>query len=148
MWKHLGIGGAGARQNDTTLIAAGATVEGAVYFAGILELEGVVNGSINARGDDHAVVRILPGGQVRGDVSAPVVVVNGTVTGNVYSSEHVELAAGAIVSGDVQYSLIEMTKGAQVNGRLQFREDGASLRVDVRSDLPQADGGRDGAHNS
>jgi cytoskeletal protein CcmA (bactofilin family) len=57
---------------------------------------------------------------VCGNVDAPIVVVNGLVTGNVRSSEHVELASNAIVRGDVEYSLIEMTKGAQVEGRLHF----------------------------
>src|SRR5262245_41213206 len=122
MWKSF-KGGAEARHNDTTLIGTGATIQGDVHFAGTLELEGTINGNIIAQGDDHAVVRVLPGGRVNGNVHAPIIVVNGTVTGNVYSSEHVELAARAAVSGDVEYSLIEMTKGAQVNGRLHFRND-------------------------
>jgi cytoskeletal protein CcmA (bactofilin family) len=122
MWKSLGLGvGRGAQNVATTLVAEGTTIEGDVLFSGVLELEGVVNGVVRSSGDEHAVVRILPSGHVRGDVHAPIVVVNGLVTGNVYSSEHVELASRAVVCGDVEYSLIEMTKGAQVEGRLHFR---------------------------
>jgi cytoskeletal protein CcmA (bactofilin family) len=129
MWKTLGLERGNSSNAGTTLVAAGTTIDGDIRFCGALELEGTVNGVVRAEGDEHAVVRILPGGHVRGDVHAPIVVVNGLVTGNVYSTEHVELAANAVVRGDVEYSLIEMTKGAQVDGHLHFRSpgDGASL---------------------
>jgi cytoskeletal protein CcmA (bactofilin family) len=112
---------AGASQGDTTLISAGTAIEGDVTFNGTLELEGRVTGEIRAGADVHAVVRILPGGQVLGNIHAPIIVVNGEVSGNVRSWEHVELAAAAVIHGDVEYSLIEMTRGAQVNGRLIYR---------------------------
>ena len=112
---------AGEVRSETTLISAGTLVEGDLSFTGTVELEGKVIGEIRAGDDPHAVVRILPGGQVLGDIRAPIVVVNGEVSGNVHSSEHVELASGAVVHGDVEYSLIEMTRGAQVNGRLVYR---------------------------
>ena len=112
---------AGEARSETTLISAGTLIEGDLSFTGTVELEGKVIGEIRAGDDPHAVVRILPGGQVLGDIRAPIVVVNGEVSGNVHSSEHVELAAGAVVHGDVAYSLIEMTRGAQVNGRLVYR---------------------------
>lgn len=118
IWKRLLPSGKG--HGDTTLIAAGAIVEGTITFDGVLEIEGRVDGNVRARSDEHAVVRVLPGGQVRGNVSAPLVVINGTVTGNVQSSDHVELAPHAVINGDVRYNLLEMSRGAQVNGRLLF----------------------------
>ena len=121
----------GNTQSDTTLISAGTLIQGDLTFTGTLELEGKLVGDIRAGTDAHAVVRILPGGQVLGDICAPIVVVNGEVSGNVQSSEHVELASAAVVHGDVEYSLIEMTRGAQVNGRLVYRAPSASRqRVD------------------
>ena len=111
----------GSGQNDTTLISAGTLVEGDIIFTGTLEVEGRVIGEIRAGPDAQAVVRVLPGAQVLGDIRAPVVVINGEVSGNVHSTEHVELAAAAVITGDVEYSLIEMTRGAQLNGRLIYR---------------------------
>jgi cytoskeletal protein CcmA (bactofilin family) len=110
------------RQNDTTLVANGAVIDGTITFAGILEIEGRVNGDITARDDEQAVVRIQQCGHVYGNVTAPLVVINGTVSGNVCSSDHVELASKAVINGDVRYNLIEMMKGAQVNGRLVFAD--------------------------
>ena len=133
MFRSLGMSRGNSSNPATTLIAVGTTIDGDICFGGTLEIEGTVNGNVMAQGDEHAVVRILPGGHVCGNVDAPIVVVNGLVTGNVRSREHVELASNAIVRGDVEYSLIEMTKGAQVEGRLHFSgaaggaRDGAAI---------------------
>lgn len=124
MWKRFGMSGGG--NADTTIVAAGAVVDGTITFRGTLEIEGRVNGNIIAAGDEQAVVRVLEGGHVYGNVSAPLVVVNGAVTGNVQSSDHVELAPHAVIDGDVRYNLLEMSKGAQVNGRLLFNGGAAA----------------------
>ncbi|MCP5321999.1 MAG: polymer-forming cytoskeletal protein [Pseudomonadales bacterium] len=139
IWKRLfpSVKGHG----DTTLIAGGAVVEGTIRFDGVLEIEGSVDGSVCARSDEHAVVRILRGGQVHGNVSAPVVVINGTVTGNVQSTDHVELAPHAVINGDVCYKLLEMSRGAQVNGRLLF--NGATPMRPAGDELPFEDRGAD-----
>jgi cytoskeletal protein CcmA (bactofilin family) len=121
VWKRLRS--TAPNHSETTLIASGAIVDGVLRFAGILEVEGRINGDILVVGDDQSVVRILQGGYVGGNILAPVVIVNGTVTGNICAGEHVELAAHAIINGDVRYSLLEMTKGAQVNGRLIFEAE-------------------------
>ena len=83
-WKGFG---SSAGQGETTLIAPGAVIDGTITFTGILEIEGRVNGNIFAAGDEQAVVRILQGGHVHGNVSAPLIVVNGTVAGNVHSTD-------------------------------------------------------------
>ena len=117
IWKSFGSSG---EHGETTLIAPGAVIDGTITFAGVLEIEGRVNGNIFAVGDEQAVVRVLQGGHVHGNVSAPLIVVNGTVTGNVHSTDHAELAPRAVINGDVRYNLLEMSTGAQVNGRLLF----------------------------
>lgn len=106
---------------STTLVASGTHVMGDVHFAGNLEVEGQITGNIVAEEGADARVRILPKGKVVGDVSVPVVVINGRIEGNIYSSHQVELAANAVVVGDLHYTLIEIEKGAQVNGSFVHR---------------------------
>jgi len=101
---------------STTLIAAGTHVVGDIHFSGNLEVEGQVTGNIVAEEDSSARVRILPEGRVVGDVRVPVVVINGHIEGNIYSSTQVELADKAVVEGNLHYLLIEIEKGAQMNG--------------------------------
>ena len=83
-------------------------------------IEGKVTGNIYVSSGSDAHARVLEKGTVEGEIRAPSIVINGTVNGNVYSDKHVELAAKAIVNGNLHYNLIEMVKGAQINGNLVY----------------------------
>lgn len=121
----------------TTLIASGTEISGDIRFSGHLEIEGIVRGNISATNDEgDAFVRVLQSGRIEGEVRAPEVVINGRVNGDVYAAKHVELAEQAVVDGDVHYNLIEMIKGAQVNGNLVHITGPVSTPL---SSLPVAD---------
>ncbi|MCV6605792.1 MAG: polymer-forming cytoskeletal protein [Porticoccaceae bacterium] len=121
----------------TTLIAEGTEISGEIRFHGNLEIEGRVIGNIVAMDDDKARVRVLQSGQVQGEVQAPSVVVNGLVEGDLKVSHQLELAARAVVDGNVHYRLIEVEKGAQVNGnfiRISEEKDTVSDKDERHSD--------------
>jgi cytoskeletal protein CcmA (bactofilin family) len=115
MW---GKSGEKSWASSTTLVAAGTEITGNICFRGHLEIEGKVTGNIIAEAGQQAVVRVMAEGCVMGEIDVPTVVLNGKVVGNVYSSEHVELAAKALVDGNVHYNLVEIMRGAEVNGNL------------------------------
>lgn len=104
--------------NHTTLIARQTEVSGDLHFRGNLVIEGKVRGNISAHSDSDARLQIIDGGVVEGEIRVPHVVINGNVKGDVYAARHLELASKAMVEGNVHYKLIEMVKGAQVNGSL------------------------------
>lgn len=106
--------------NTTTLISKESEIVGDVNFSGDLEIQGIIRGNIYAKADKSASVRIVEGGQVEGEIHSPRNIVNGEIRGDVHSSEHVELAAKANVEGNVHCNLIEMVKGAQLNGGLIY----------------------------
>jgi cytoskeletal protein CcmA (bactofilin family) len=60
-----------------------------------------------------------------------VVVVNGKVLGNIYSSKHLELAAKGNVTGTIHYHSIEMVKGAQVNGSMVNKQKELASVLDI-----------------
>lgn len=102
-----------------SLIAQGTEVSGDVVVSGGLHIDGKVEGVIRAAANyPNTVVRLSDLGEVKGDIYAPHVIINGKVQGNVHASEHVELAAKASIEGNVYYNLIEMAMGAEVNGNL------------------------------
>jgi cytoskeletal protein CcmA (bactofilin family) len=70
-------------------------------------------------------------GIVEGEIRAPVVIVNGKVMGNIYSSKHLELAAKGNVTGSVHYHSIEMVKGAQVNGSMVNKQQESSNVLEI-----------------
>ena len=83
-------------------------------------VEGKITGNITCEEGSEAKLQLLDSGVVCGEIRVPTVVINGRVEGDVYASEHIELAAQAVVDGNVHYQLIEMVKGAQVNGNLVY----------------------------
>ncbi|MGL6160524.1 bactofilin family protein [Microbulbifer sp.] len=109
--------------NNTTLIARHTEVAGDLHFRGNLVIEGKVRGNVNAHSDSDARLQIVEGGIVEGEIRVPHVVINGNVKGDVHATRHLELSSKAMVEGNVHYKLIEMVKGAQVNGSLVSNVD-------------------------
>ncbi|HTR01452.1 MAG TPA: polymer-forming cytoskeletal protein [Candidatus Acidoferrum sp.] len=128
----------GQSTNNTSLIAKGMEFHGDVHFSGILEIEGLVVGNIIAHPDVVAEVRIREAGEVKGFICVPVVIVNGLVEGDIYSSNHIELAAKARVTGNVFYHLMEMVLGCRVQGQLTHKSSAEIAKV-----LPPATNLRD-----
>jgi len=109
---------AGRGAGGTTLISGDTVIVGSVHFTGTLDVEGLVQGNIVAEPDSAAIVRVLGKGRVEGEIRAPNVVINGAVQGDVHCSKQLELAPKARVEGNVFYTTVEMSAGAEVNGSL------------------------------
>jgi cytoskeletal protein CcmA (bactofilin family) len=101
-----------------TLIGAGTRIEGNLIVTGGVHLEGYVKGNVSTGPDGVAVLSIGPQGVVEGIVEVPRVIVHGEVRGDIRARDKVELGAGARVSGNVSYGVIEMAAGAVIQGRL------------------------------
>lgn len=101
-----------------TLIGHNSEITGDISFSGGLHVDGVVRGNIRADAQTGSVLSVSERGVIEGEVRVPNIMLNGTVRGDVYAAEHVELAEKARVTGNVYYKLIEMTRGAAVNGNL------------------------------
>jgi cytoskeletal protein CcmA (bactofilin family) len=108
----------GGSTGGTTLISSSTTVKGDITFTGQLDVEGTVVGFIQAEAKD-AVLRVVAGGRVLGEIKVPQATINGNVEGDIHTSERLELAEQAMVDGDVYYNLIEMAVGAKVNGGMR-----------------------------
>lgn len=107
---------------DHSYVARNTEVEGDIRFTGGLHVEGKVTGNIISE-DGSVHVH----GEVIGEIRVPHIVINGIVKGNVHAAEHIELAAKAMVSGNVYYKTMEMMLGAQVNGSLLHSDKGIAL---------------------
>ena len=101
-----------------TLIGPGVVIHGDIEFTGGLYVEGRIQGKVTATPGKPATLILAEHGAIEGEVHAPVVVINGELTGDVHAAERVELAAQARVAGNVHYSVVEMSAGAQLTGRL------------------------------
>lgn len=101
-----------------SLIGPNTEIHGDVRFTGDLVILGTVLGNVVSEVDSGCVVSLSESGRVEGEIRVPNVVINGVVSGEVFSSEHLQLASKARITGDVHYHLVEMEMGAEVNGSL------------------------------
>ncbi len=90
-----------------------------------LYIDGQVEGTIELQGNS---LTIGPNGQVRANVNAKGVVVQGKLEGNIRASERAELRKSAIAVGDILTQRIAIEEGAYFKGK-----------VDVQKESPKAE---------
>jgi len=102
-----------------TLVGQGVEVTGNIKFQGGLHLDGKIKGNVTTVDSaEGSVLVISDRGCVEGDVHVAYAVINGEVIGNVYATEKLELSSKARISGNVEYNLLEMAMGAEINGTM------------------------------
>ena len=101
-----------------TLVGPLSKVVGDVYYGGGLQIEGTVEGNITAKCEDKCVLVISEMGVVEGEIRGTFIIIDGTVHGDIYANEDIELKSRARINGDIYYASLGMTVGAEVNGKL------------------------------
>jgi cytoskeletal protein CcmA (bactofilin family) len=99
-----------------SIIGLGMTVHGDVETAGVVKVEGIVNGHVTA----GQQVLVAKGGQIDGDVDTGEAVVGGAIHGSVRATLRVEIQSGAVVQGDVTTKRISVAEGAVLNGAIRM----------------------------
>ena len=85
-----------------------------------LYVDGQVEGSIELSGNR---LIIGPHGQVRANVNAKGVIVQGKLDGNIRASERAELTKSAIAVGDIVTQRIAIEEGAYFKGKVDIQKD-------------------------
>ena len=93
-----------------------------------LYVDGQVEGSIELAGNR---LIIGPHGQVRANVNAKGVIVQGKLDGNIRASERAELTKSAIAVGDIVTQRVAIEEGAYFKGK-----------VDIQKDMAKTDGAK------
>lgn len=106
------------KQVIDTLIGKSARVQGDVDFSGGLHLDGRITGNVRAPDASGSTLSVSEDGCIEGAVEVPNVMLNGTVKGDIHARERLVLGAQAKVLGNVHYGVIEMSLGAQIQGKL------------------------------
>ncbi|MGB0360920.1 MAG: bactofilin family protein, partial [Endozoicomonas sp.] len=95
----------------TTLISPETSITGDLHFSGRAHVDGTIHGNIFS---EHGRLALTNSATVEGNIHAQNIVIHGTVNGNVYADEFLELISGAVVNGKVFYNVIEVANGARV----------------------------------
>jgi cytoskeletal protein CcmA (bactofilin family) len=101
-----------------TLVGSNTEIRGDVLFSGGLHVDGRIKGKVLAPQGDDASLSVSETGSIEGDISVPMLTVNGQVSGNVFASDKMVLAPNARVTGNVYYNRLEVQVGAEVNGQM------------------------------
>jgi cytoskeletal protein CcmA (bactofilin family) len=111
-----------------TLVGQGVEIMGDITFQGGLHLDGRINGNVSTSDEAEGTVLVISDrGCVEGDVHVAYAIINGEVIGNVYASEKLELSSKARISGNVEYNLLEMASGAEINGKMMHNANEKKL---------------------
>jgi cytoskeletal protein CcmA (bactofilin family) len=103
---------------STSLVAHGTSLSGDLVFNKELVIAGSVNGSISCNGDDSSVVKILDGGQLIGEINAPIVEISGHVEATVIGTVSVSIGPTAKVTGVLRFNQLQISPGALITGEL------------------------------
>ena len=100
----------------STVIGAGITIEGELTTDEDVVVHGTICGKLNARDG----VTVEQGAVVEADVTGGPLSVAGSITGNIVSSDRVDLQSGAKVVGNVKATRITIADGAQFKGNVDM----------------------------
>ncbi|MGA9852243.1 MAG: polymer-forming cytoskeletal protein [Gammaproteobacteria bacterium] len=112
-----------------TLVGRNTEISGDVSFSGGLHVDGTIRGNVTTGNGTESMLSLSQHGVIKGEIRVPHVTINGTVEGDVYAEQRLELGAEARITGDVHYNLIEMTVGATVDGKMVHKPAGPMLAL-------------------
>src|SRR5712692_7279085 len=104
------------------LLSAGLAFKGEVSGEGDLFIAGSFEGEINVSG----TVRVGEEAEVEANISAAMIVIGGTVRGNVSASTHVEMLASGTLTGTVRSGSLVAAEGASLRGEVWVERPASS----------------------
>ena len=110
--------GAAGGEAMLSIIASGMTIIGDIESAGIIKIDGRVDGSVTGARQ----VLLGRGGSINGNVVADEVVIGGSVRGSLTVRERLELQGTAAVTGDIETRSIVVIEGARIDGAVRMTD--------------------------
>jgi len=92
-------------------------VKGELTGSEDLYVDGQVEGSIDLQGNN---LTVGPNGQIRANVTAKGVIVQGKLEGNIHATERVDFRKSAIAVGDVITQRVAIEEGAYFKGKVDI----------------------------
>jgi cytoskeletal protein CcmA (bactofilin family) len=105
-------------------VGGGTMLTGEVTFEAMLRIDGHFSGRISS---EKGTLIVSAGGRVDGDIMVGVAKINGTVKGDIFATERVELGRSAHLTGNIQTPALVVEQGALFDG---------GCRMDKPSTLP------------
>ena len=108
--------------SETTVISAGARIEGQFYFDSMLHVDGELNGEIRSQ----SVVVIGKSGVIKGRLVADKIVVNGIFEGEL-DANNLEILMGGLVNGNIIIKEFAIENGGRFIGNSKIKDENINL---------------------
>ncbi|MGH9942166.1 MAG: bactofilin family protein [Pyrinomonadaceae bacterium] len=105
-------------------VGATTALTGEANFKGMLRVDGHLSGRVNS---EKGTLIVSGGGKVDAEVNVAVAKINGTVNGNVNTTERLELGRTARVVGNIQTPELVIEQGAIFEGSCHMMQRSASV---------------------
>jgi cytoskeletal protein CcmA (bactofilin family) len=109
------------KTGDFAHIGKSVTIKGELSGSEDLYIDGKVEGSIELKGNS---LTIGPNGQVRANVNAKSVMVQGKLEGNIRATESTQLRSTAVAVGDITSQRLSIEDGAYLKGKIDVQKEG------------------------
>jgi len=102
----------------SAIIEEGCKFEGNLSFNGVARIAGIVNGSIFS----NDTVIISDGAIINADINANIILISGTVKGNIKASSRVEILKPARFEGTITTPSLIVDEGVIFHGTTKMRD--------------------------
>jgi cytoskeletal protein CcmA (bactofilin family) len=114
-----------------TLVGTDTVLTGDLTFSGGLRVDGTIRGNVQEQAGSQGTIILGENGRIEGAVSATkIVLIGGTVVGQVKAGQFIELQAKARIKGDLYYTSLEMHMGSVIDGKLVHSEKSEANETD------------------
>ena len=120
----------------TVNIGKSVIIKGELNGSEDLTIEGQVEGKIELR---QNVLTIGPNGKIKAQVFAKSVIILGEVTGNVTSTEKVDIRDNGSVDGDIAAPRVAIAEGAHFRGSIDMQRTGAPKTSETKPGEPKGE---------
>ena len=120
----------------TTLIDKDIVISGDTTYAGGIRIDGKINGNLKVHGKEGSLLIMGHSSKINGDVVVEKAIINGEINGNIKCHDYLELNTNAIVNGSVEYDIIVVHEGSEINGNLKFIKN-KKKKIAPKKDIKQ-----------
>jgi len=102
--------------SDDSVVAAKTKLKGTLSGIESARIAGKIEGDVKS----DRLVWIQKGGHIKGNIDSRLVIIEGTLIGNIEGAEHVEIREKAQVTGNIQTQKIAMAEGSFFKGEIHM----------------------------
>ena len=106
----------GDNDSKTVNVGSGVRVEGRIEGAEISDISGTLSGTIKSSN-----INISNSGTFNGDMSGQDITISGNVEGEINCDEYLIVNQSANIKGTIEYSSLQVSYGAKIQGTLRHR---------------------------